>query len=461
MAVDLAEKIYLYARGHADMKPGKHWILAVSGGPDSMVLMDVFAHLASRMDAVFTVVHVNHQLRPEADGEQEFVEIQAGKRGLDCVSFRKNVRNLKKNGMSLEECARMVRYDCLRRVCRKEQAAGIVTAHHQDDAAETVLLHLLRGTGLNGLRGMRPVRGDVVRPMLGVSRDEIMMYLQDKKIPYCLDLSNDDLYYTRNRIRGVLLPLLKEQFNPRIVPALNRLADLAEEDELALQAWTGKVWGRVCRNDSNGDWAVDVAELLALPVGIQRRAVRRVLANFGGAEGWTASDIEDVLRLCTKSGSDRQITLKKGVYCRKVYQNIYFSLRDKLETGSFCVPVMLPGIVRVPEIGRSYRFSFLLPDEIPGLRRGLCLDAARLPKDLVLRSRLPGDRFAPAGGAGKKKLKDWMIDHKIPAGQRNQIPLLADLDGRVLAVAGLAVSRDAAVSENSECFLCWEDFSSF
>ncbi len=453
----LIERVKRYSRDVLKMRPGKSWILGVSGGPDSMVLLDVFHRLQEILDLSLAVVHVNHGLRKEADLEQSFVEKQAKMRGLQCIVYRKNVRALKKKGQSLEECARVVRYACLEQARSTMNAEGILVAHHQNDVAETVLLHLVRGTGLNGLKGIQPVRNRIFRPLLTLRREEIMLYLKENGIPYCEDASNSDTYYTRNRIRGILLPLLQEAFNPQIVTALNRLADLAGEDEKALQAWTEVLWPKICREQSPERLILWAPELLRLPVGMQRRMVRKALTVMRGESGWTARDVEDVLRLAEKSGSNHRVILKKQLICRKVYQEIQFDWDEPSDSEPFCLPVDVPGSFFIEQNGKSYQLTLWNWEQIAPDRPGLFLDAQRLPEKLCLRSRRPGDVFHPAGAPGGKKLKSWMIDRKIPVSVRETTALLSGMDGTIYAVAGWAASEMAAVSEETKTVLLLEE----
>ena len=260
----------------------KSRVLAVSGGPDSMALLEIFARWPAAREAGLTVAHVNHGLRPEAAAEARFVEEQAKLRGLPCVTAVRDVRSLRQKGETLEECARRVRYAALEEIRQRCGAESILTAHQQEDVAETVLLHLLRGSGLTGLGGIRPVQGRVMRPLLCVSRQEILDWLKEEGIPWCEDASNRDLFYTRNRIRHVLLPLLREQFNPQIVPALNRLADAVAADDAALEGWLDEVWPRLVLRESEREITLDAPRLLLLPPGLQRRAVRRAKSGRSG-----------------------------------------------------------------------------------------------------------------------------------------------------------------------------------
>ncbi len=428
----------------------KSWVLAVSGGPDSMALMEIFARWPAARAAGLTVAHVNHGLRAEAGAEAQFVEEQARLRGLSCVVAERDVPSLRQKGESLEACARRVRYAALETIRQDCGAEGILTAHQQEDVAETVLLHLLRGSGLTGLSGIRPVRGKILRPLLCVSRREIIDWLKAEKIPYCEDASNQDLYYTRNRIRHVLLPLLREQFNPQIVLALNRLAEMAAADDAALESCLDAVWPRLVCRMGEAETALDVSQLAQLPAGLQRRAIRRAL---GGSNGITAQTVQDVLRLMSKTGSEHWVPLPGGGICRKVYGELRFLPAPPPAIASFRQLFTGPGRIEIPEAGRSFYC------ELTERPVGLALDADKLPAKLLLRSRQPGDRFAPSRAGGTKKLKEWLIDRKIPRNERDKLVLLTDETGVIYAVLPLAAGKAAAPDAQTRRFLCWREIA--
>lgn len=433
----------------------RHWLLAVSGGADSMVLLDILWKLKARFQLTLTVAHIHHGLRPEADAELEFVQQQAQLRQLPCRVRRVHIPQIRQPGQSLEDCAREVRYQCLEDIRRAVGADSIAVAHHKDDAAETVLLHLLRGSGLTGLQGIQPRRENIVRPLLGISRRDILTYAQETDIPYCTDASNADNTYTRNRIRNTLLPFLKEQFNPNIVNGLLRLADLAREDETALVQWTEQTWETVCTEETPETIVLSVSALAALPRGLQRRLVRKALSRLKGSSGWSAEDTDAILRLRQKTGSQTELQLKKNVYVRKQYEKLLFTCKKTEGASAFCQEIHPLETSQQTVGGRTYTFQLFPAASLPENQPGLKLDADRLPKKLFLRSRKPGDRFSPAGAKGGKKLKDWMIDHKIPVCERDTIALLSDEQDIVYAVLPRSASAFAAVtSETRRILLC-------
>src|ERR1700747_131367 len=220
------------------MRPGDRGGGAVSGGADSVALLLLLLELRAKLGVVLSVVHFNHKLRGKAsDADEKFVAKLAAKHGLEFHSASVCVaKKAKKERVNFEDAARRARYDYFRSLVESGTCTKIAVAHTADDQAETVLAHLLRGTGLAGLGGIHPVAGPVIRPLLGIHRSQLRRFLRAHKQTWREDATNRDTKRMRARIRRKLLPLLEKQFQPSIVEHLAKLADLAREDEAFLDA---------------------------------------------------------------------------------------------------------------------------------------------------------------------------------------------------------------------------------
>ena len=240
--MDILKKVAAFCRDEALFADGDKIVVACSGGPDSLALLDILARLAPAHHLQLLVCYVHHGIRRAADEEVERVRQEAARRHCAFVCCRSNVPAVAaREHRSLEAVGRDERYRLLRQEAKKWQARAIAVAHHRNDQAETVLLHVLRGSGLSGLKGMQPKRGDIIRPLLDLTRQEIDEYIEKQQLRPCHDETNDSDVFFRNRIRLHLLPYLK-QYNPAIVADLNRLAQLAQADDDVLQQETARIY---------------------------------------------------------------------------------------------------------------------------------------------------------------------------------------------------------------------------
>lgn len=308
---------------HSLLKADGVYVLAVSGGADSLVLADGCAWLQQQGWGRYTVCHVEHGLRGgESLADMELVREFCRLRQLDCVCRSVDVRSLsQKEHLSLEDAARRLRYEALRRTAAQRGAGYIVTAHHRDDQAETVLLRLLRGSGTEGLSGMAPQKEDVLRPFLSLDRELLERYCQVRQIEYCHDSTNDDTAYTRNRVRLELLPYLRQRFNREITPALARTAALLREDAECLERLAAQVYGELAAAQKDGSIAVDATELAALPVALQTRVLRRAYFALGGRE-LTYERSRALLELCRRRCGGKVLQLPEGIRAHYLHRRI-------------------------------------------------------------------------------------------------------------------------------------------
>lgn len=264
-------------------------LCAVSGGIDSVVMLHALCAIGGRKNLVLRVAHVDHGLRPDSADAAEWVCAMARQMGLPFELKRVSVPAIvRRGGVSIEEAARKARYTALEQLALENAAPCVAVAHHADDQAETVLHHIVRGTGLAGLGGMPEVRPILerspvllVRPMLGFTRKHIEAYATAFGLEHCEDVTNEDTRLTRNRIRRTLLPYLREQFNPRVVEALVRLAHHARDASEIVDRVTGEALGRATIDVTENIARLDVAALADLPSGVRREALREILKSVG------------------------------------------------------------------------------------------------------------------------------------------------------------------------------------
>ena len=465
---------------HRMLNDGDSVLVAVSGGSDSVALLHLLVSMKEKRNLSLSVAHLNHMLRGKsADEDARYVERLSEKLGLPFFSARKNVRSfMKKTRLSPEEAARKLRYEFLRKVARSQKAGKVALGHTADDQAETVLLALIRGAGLAGLAGIPPVRplGKsgilVIRPLIDTFRSEIERYLKAKRIIPRLDASNLETVYLRNRVRLELLPLIRAGYNPGIKSALVRLAAILREDNQYLLEESGKLVPELLDVDSERRKVrIDLPTLKSLPPALQQRLIREAI-NIVSENRMPLSltHWERVRELAESGRTGSYLTLPELVVVKREYGNLLIMRQDLSRSDvvrRLDYELEVPGSNYIPEIGLSVGVSFLECGEIipptpliKGGQRGDCFplikgglrgdslkagkggllgarraffdrDKVRFP--LHIRFRAAGDRFRPLGMKGSKKLKDFFIDRKVPASERDEIPLLLG-NGKIIWV---------------------------
>lgn len=432
-------------------------VVGVSGGVDSVVLLDVLAGLNSP-NLELHVAHLDHGLRPESAVEAEFVRNLAERYSLPFHTERIDVRALAASRCSgLEEAARKARYDFLLSVAARVGAGRIAVGHHADDQAETVLLHLLRGAGLNGLTGMSPLREDgVFRPFLSYERREIEEYARERGLTWVEDASNQSIDFRRNRIRHELLPLLERDYNPSIRAALLRLAEVARAADAYISGEAArKMQGRV-RELSGGRFVVTVESLLDLPAALQREALRDLCRRTSGAGTTPSFERIEALRAALSRGTGGWM-LEMGdgleVFCGSGEVQFSPPGPDVHYPQRQAVPLPLSGTVR------AHGFDLVVncevrpwhgnTDELKGMPRLVtCVDLDRMGGYPVLRDWSEGETFVPIGRTSPVKVAEFLAKEGVPAPRRRRVPVVAD-ERQVLWVVGFRPAEPVRLSDTT------------
>lgn len=416
-------------------------LVALSGGADSTALLLSMKELLSKgAIAGLFAAHLHHGIRGEsAQRDLEFCKDLCARLEIPFAFERADApKYAAANGKTLEEAARELRYSFLERERARVGADVIVTAHHAGDQAETVLMHLLRGCGTAGLCGMRPRTGRIARPMLGVTRQEILAYLAQNGQDFCRDETNDSLDARRNRVRRELLPAL-ETVNPSAIEALCRTAELCAADEALLERLSREAEERIL-----SDGGLDRAALAALDGALAGRIVkRRVFALNGDV---SEADVRRVLALC---GAQTGTAIELGGGFSAWVDAQTLRIGRYPEAAAYEVPFVWQGETKTPK--GSFLAGYVSAFNAPESLNEAYLDADALPKELVVRSRREGDRIRPLGAPGERKLSDVLTDRKIPREKRD-MPLLCAGD-EVLYAAGTALSERAKVKPETKKIL--------
>ncbi len=414
-------KVRAWIQRQRVISPGDRIVAACSGGPDSLALVHILSRLAPELELTLVVAHVDHMFRgAESEADAVFVGEFCAGLGLTFYHTALDVpAYIESSGRSPQDAARILRYRYLRQVAERLGGAKIATGHHRDDQAETVLLNLLRGAGSAGLSGMKPADGDIIRPLLEVTRDEIEAYCAQHGLEPRLDSSNLSLDYLRNYLRLKLMPLLRERVNANIAETLCRTARLVgdEHDFLAEQACC--LSPDVVRQEDAGV-LIDCERLNCLHIALRREIFRQAIAKKrGNLTGITFLHVERLLELSINGAVGSIVELPGGIVARRGYDLVIIETPTVLppppRLGPPGVALTIPGSTDVPVLDLTVT-ARLFPDRpAQATARSAVFDWRRLTPPVYVRTRQEGDRFWPAGAPGSKKLKAFLIDGKSSA----------------------------------------------
>lgn len=463
----LERRVLRYIHEHGLFSAAQRALLAVSGGPDSTALLLALAHLSASgaLKLDLWLAHFDHGLRRQAEREAEkaFLSGLAARLGVPFLFGQGDVRaHARQHRLSVEEAARELRYRFLAEQAEKAGINVVATGHTADDQAETVLMHLVRGSGLTGLAGMRPSsswpfpgRDDLllVRPLLEVSRRETERYCQEEGLSPCLDVTNLLLGPLRNRIRHQLLPLLR-RYNPKIEAALLRLAAATASDLAYLEETAGAFWDDLAIKDKRSV-AFRRSELVALSPAIRSRllqaACQQLLADTRQIE---AVHIHSMVEALAKPAASR-LSLPGGLAFAVDGEFVRLTLGREAAARVRPIPETP---LAVP--GRTTVAGWLIEaDTLPGQRveagadpHEAFLDCQAVGDQPTVRSRRRGDRFRPLGLGGEKKLQDYLVDAKVPRDERDAVPLVCASWG-IAWVVGHRIDERARVREGTRTVL--------
>jgi len=439
-----------FIRQHDLMRPGTHVVCAVSGGSDSVALSRIVAALDAASELRFVgLTHLNHQLRPTADRDEQFCRDLANELRRPIVVERTDIAaDAEASGRSMESAAHEARYALFARAARELDGEVVALGHTRDDQAETFLLRLLRGAGPRGLGAMYPRNGLVVRPLLDCSRGDLREFLSERGSRFMDDETNEDLAIPRNRIRTELLPRLAADFNPNVVEVLAREADVARD-----------IWSWLERELERFGLDLDVDRLRAAPVALRRLALWRAMNDRGAGHVITASHVDAALGLI--DAREGATVDAPGIRVHRIGSLIVLTDRTenpgKNENPSnfWRFPLSIPGEVTAHDMTLSAELAPGGPAGLPpGAEVGTGLVAAvradLLADGLAVRNRRAGDRFRPVGLNGRKKLQDFFVDRKIVRSQRDLVPVVVDDRDQIVWVAGHRIDEAFRVTDASQ-----------
>lgn len=438
-------------------------LLGVSGGPDSLTMLDFFIKLTTERDIEIAVFHLNHLFRDEAKEEAQFVKRVCDNYNIDCYLEEFNVPDFaKNNNLSPEQAARKIRMKFLFSYQEDFNFDKISLAHNKDDLVETVFLNIFRGCSLSGLSGIEPISfindHKIIHPILSISRKEIEKYCQKENLKPRYDKSNDETVYTRNKIRHNIIPYIEKEINPSLKDVVMRMANLLKEEDEYLNNLAKKYYSDIVIKEDDDKIIIDFTQFNELEEVIKRRIMFNSIYKLKKVK----ADIylkhyKEIKKLFAKNATNKKIDLPDEIKIKRIYEKLIIKRGNfKVNVDNYSKTIKLDSIVNLPH---NYKLEIAKTNKYQGWRKDAgktenCLvDFAKIKLPLKVRNRRPGDRFTPLGLNGSKKIKDYFIDEKIKRSTRDKIPLVVDDNNLIIWVVGYHMNDKVKINKETDNIL--------
>ncbi len=448
------EKVLSTIEKYNLIESGDRIVLGISGGPDSVCLLHILNRLKEKMDIEIYAAHLNHQIRG-IEAHEDALYVAKICENMNVTYFLKSIdvpEYCEKNGLSLEEGARKLRYEMFDEIKKKTNSNKIAIGHNLNDQAETVLMRIMRGTGLQGLRGIEYIReGGVIRPILDISRNEIELYCEQYKLNPRIDQSNLESIYTRNKIRLELIPYMKENFNENIVESIVRMSSSLKSDSDYIQQNVKEEFEKISSKRDN-TIEIDIEKYRTLHIAIKTRIIRESIKSIlGDTNNIEQKHIEDILELESDEKINKQLNIPRGLFVYRKKDILIITTEEIVnEDIEFCYNIPNNGFVKIKEINTVIETQVVTINRYKSSKIDKNVKAFDLNKvegGISVRSRKSGDKIKLS--VGSKKLKDLFVDLKIPREDRSKIPVLQDEKG-ILLVGNLRTSEEYKIDYNTK-----------
>ncbi|MFA6308760.1 MAG: tRNA lysidine(34) synthetase TilS [Clostridia bacterium] len=459
----MSDRVYENIIKHHLISEGEKVLVGVSGGPDSICLLHVLFSLKEKLKIELSAIHINHMIRgKESDGDESFTGSFCDKLGIEYTSVNSDVSEIaKRKKVSSEEAGRLLRYREFEKLSNDIGASKIAVAHNLNDQAETIIMHIVRGTGLDGLKGMDFIRGKIIRPFLNIGRDEIEDYCDANNLNPRIDSSNLTDIYTRNRVRLKLIPYMNELLETDIVAGINKMSALIRDDSQFLDIAAEKSYNECLLTNSADEVRIDIPKLTDFHISVLRRVIRCALNDLiGNLKDIETVHIESISNLVMLGASGSVIQLPRGIRALKDYNSLKLYIEsDSGEMNLFRYKAEISGRTLIDELKTSIiadvvenpgdieKFNSIKYEDLVQY-----FDYDKIKGEIFIRNRRDGDLFKPLKSTGTKKLKEYFIDKKIAREKRDEIPLAA-VGNEILWIIGHKVSDNFIVDVKTKRIL--------
>lgn len=457
------KKVLSYIRDNELIRCKDKILVALSGGPDSICLLNILFELKEELNIEIAAAHLNHLLRgQDSFDDEEYVINVCSRMGIKCFVKRVDINEYsKQQKLSSEMAGRNARYDFFDEILNKEGFDKVATAHNANDQAETILFRLMRGTGLEGLGGIKVSRDDkIIRPILCLSRKEVEEYVELKQLNPRIDKTNFEKIYNRNKIRLDILPYMKENFNEDIIQTLNRMSLLLQKDNDFLENLALSLYNKYCIEYE--EYFIIKKEAFKEEEPILTRLLRNIITRYSKSNyDFEMKHIYEIFYLAKKN-SGKVIHLPNGIYAENIYGDIYIKSKikkydinnkeeeiilyknsvniNKIEFGNLNIKIQVINNYEASNINISQEHLTKY------------FDFDKIKNSISIRNRRNGDKIIPLGMTGNKKVKDIFIDMKIPKEERDNIPILC-FDDKIAWIIGIRISEEYKVTDKSKNIL--------
>lgn len=448
------EKVLSTINKHELIQKGDKIVVGLSGGPDSVCLLHILSRLKDELDLEIYAAHLNHQIRGiEAQKDAFYISKLCEEMGITFFIKSINVPEYcEKNGVSIEEGARKLRYEMFYEIKNNTRANKIAIGHNLNDQAETILMRMMRGTGLQGLKGIEYIRdGVIIRPILDIERNDIEEYCKQNKLNPRIDKTNLESIYTRNKIRLELIPYMKDNFNSNIIESIVRMGNSLRSDNDYIES-EALIKFKEVSNIKSDSVEINLKPYINLHNSMKVRILRNSIKHILGDTNFIDQrHIDDIIELEDESKIDKVINLPRGIYVYRKKNSIILTNKEiVIEEIEFCYNIPSNGFIKVKEIGTIIETQVVSIDKYKRSKSDkLCkwFDFNKIKGGIVVRNRRSGDKIKLSGGS--KKIKDLFIDIKIPKEDRCKVPVIADDQG-ILSVGNFRNSENYKIDEETK-----------
>lgn len=448
------EKVLSTINKYKLIEDGDKIVLGLSGGPDSVCLLHILYRLKEKLDIEVYAAHLNHQIRG-IEAQKDALYITQLCENLGVTSFVKSIdvpKYCKENGLSVEEGARKLRYEMFEEIKQKTKSNKIAIGHNLNDQAETILMRIMRGTGLQGLRGIEYIRdNNIIRPILDIDRKDIEAYCEKYELNPRIDHTNLETIYTRNKIRLELIPYMKDNFNPNVIESIVRMSNSLKTDSDYIQEESEIKFEEVS-NLQEDACEIDIQKYSKLHNAIKVRVLRKGIKHILGDTNFVdQKHIEDIMQLEDNKKIDKMITLPRGIFAYRRKNTILLINKEIVnETIEFCYNLPSNGFIKVKELNLVLETQTMNIDRYKSMKldkKSKGFDFDKVKGGIVVRSRKEGDKIKLS--AGSKKVKDLFIDLKIPREERCNVPIIVDEQG-ILCVGDYKNSENYKIDNSTK-----------